>query len=43
MTLKEANLEIERTKQRRKNGEITLLNMVKHLDTIDRIIKKMKD
>ena len=43
MTLIEINENREWFKNRRKEGKITLLNLVKHLETLDRLEAKLKN
>ena len=43
MTLIEINEIRERFKTRRKNGKITMLQLAKHLDTLDRLETKLKN
>ena len=41
MTLIEINESIERFNDLKKNGKITLMNFIKHLDTLERIENKL--
>ena len=43
MTLIEINERREWFKNRRKEGKITLLNLVKHLETLERLESKLKN
>ena len=43
MTLEEINERREWFKTRRKNGKITLLQLTKHLHTLDRLEAKLKN
>lgn len=43
MTLTEINESRERFNDLRKNGKITLMNFIKHLDTLDRLETKLTE